>query len=576
MHLTSSDVALLQRTVGNVAVVQMLGRGGSSRIHVGPRHDRFEREADQISRQVVATHGATPPFQRSSEATVQRQSVAPDGARVDAGFESRLQRAQSGGRVLPGSVRGPIEAKLGADLSPVKVHTDKAAVQMSREIGAKAFTHGKHIYYGAGQSPHDMKLTAHEAVHTVQQGAVPQAVQRTANAHTSNVTHPTSRTPTQIQRYPANVFDEPGVNWLEETKSVKKSGEGVSGGVYFFQGKGGPINKVVVKPEFAAQADSTSFPDQFIKSMGGIKIPDARLVSPEATEANVIMDTARAFGSEIPTTMKEQSLIGDETEKNLLYFKIMATAQGSSISSDSHKVSDVFDVNELIEKLNKREILFNVGRLIAFDAFMGNRDRVSKFKANLGNIMYNGKDITAIDSGAELKKYSGRIGFQLADIENLFSSQEELMQVFISGIAHAIESEELKADPYTTYPAAEHFKNYFGLSTWQGWLSSGMQQGITDITTLFSSRSRRGERKELKSSAKDWEERGGKNVNWDTVRTNEFYLRQRQAGVDEQEATTSTNQYAEYRRQRAAKPKGLKWTAKLSYLMKKRFGRRRE
>jgi hypothetical protein len=31
-------------------------------------------------------------------------------------------------------------------------------------MDAKAFTHQNHIYYGKGQSPSDLKLTAHETV----------------------------------------------------------------------------------------------------------------------------------------------------------------------------------------------------------------------------------------------------------------------------------------------------------------------------------------------------------------------------------------------------------------------------
>jgi hypothetical protein len=39
-------------------------------------------------------------------------------------------------------------------------------------LGARAFTHGKHIFLGERQSPHDVQLMAHELTHTIQQGAV--------------------------------------------------------------------------------------------------------------------------------------------------------------------------------------------------------------------------------------------------------------------------------------------------------------------------------------------------------------------------------------------------------------------
>ena len=40
---------------------------------------------------------------------------------------------------------------------------------MNREVGARAFTHGSDIYYGAGETPGNLALTAHELTHVVQQ-----------------------------------------------------------------------------------------------------------------------------------------------------------------------------------------------------------------------------------------------------------------------------------------------------------------------------------------------------------------------------------------------------------------------
>jgi hypothetical protein len=40
---------------------------------------------------------------------------------------------------------------------------------MNRELGAQAFTHGSDVYFGAGKSPGNNQLTAHELTHVVQQ-----------------------------------------------------------------------------------------------------------------------------------------------------------------------------------------------------------------------------------------------------------------------------------------------------------------------------------------------------------------------------------------------------------------------
>jgi hypothetical protein len=42
---------------------------------------------------------------------------------------------------------------------------------MNKEVGAQAFAHGGDIYFGAGKSPGNNELTAHELTHTIQQGA---------------------------------------------------------------------------------------------------------------------------------------------------------------------------------------------------------------------------------------------------------------------------------------------------------------------------------------------------------------------------------------------------------------------
>src|SRR5262249_25875442 len=43
------------------------------------------------------------------------------------------------------------------------------AAQMNEAVGAQAFTHGQDIYFGAGHSPTELALTAHELTHVVQQ-----------------------------------------------------------------------------------------------------------------------------------------------------------------------------------------------------------------------------------------------------------------------------------------------------------------------------------------------------------------------------------------------------------------------
>jgi hypothetical protein len=67
-----------------------------------------------------------------------------------------------------------MEPRFGADFSQVQVHTDDESVQMNRSVGAQAFTHGNHLYFGAGKTAGNDELTAHELTHVVQQIGVVQ------------------------------------------------------------------------------------------------------------------------------------------------------------------------------------------------------------------------------------------------------------------------------------------------------------------------------------------------------------------------------------------------------------------
>jgi|GEM_PF-1032717 len=102
-----------------------------------------------------------------SNGTLQR---APDGnLQAGEGIESRLNQSKGGGSPLSDEVRSFMEPRFGSDFSHVRVHTGGAAIQMNRDLGAQAFTHGSDIYFGAGKSPANSDLTAHELTHVVQQ-----------------------------------------------------------------------------------------------------------------------------------------------------------------------------------------------------------------------------------------------------------------------------------------------------------------------------------------------------------------------------------------------------------------------
>ncbi|MFG3360085.1 eCIS core domain-containing protein [Streptomyces griseofuscus] len=125
-------VAALQRLIGNAAVGELLGRAGTER-----------------------SEGA------------EQQSAAVRGV------------LRSPGRPLEDSVRGDMEARLGADFSDVRVHTGRAAHESAAAVSAEAYTSGSHIVFREGRydpaSAAGRTVLAHELTHVVQQRRGPVA-----------------------------------------------------------------------------------------------------------------------------------------------------------------------------------------------------------------------------------------------------------------------------------------------------------------------------------------------------------------------------------------------------------------
>ncbi|MEU5795381.1 DUF4157 domain-containing protein [Streptomyces sp. NPDC047813] len=125
-------LASLQRLIGNAAVGEMLDRAGA---------ERSEAAAEQSA----AVHGVL----------------------------------RSPGRPLDDSVRGDMEARLGADFSDVRVHTGRAAHESAAAVSAEAYTSGSHIVFREGgydpSSAVGRTVLAHELTHVVQQRRGPVA-----------------------------------------------------------------------------------------------------------------------------------------------------------------------------------------------------------------------------------------------------------------------------------------------------------------------------------------------------------------------------------------------------------------
>ena len=184
-----------------------------AKVEIGATGDPLEHEADRVAETVTSSPPPPSPAPDGSPAPTTASGArsgdpaaacacgtcASCAAKGQAGGAAQIQRkatpdARGGGEAavarephagvemgepMAPDVRERVEPVLGADLGGVRVHAGAGASAAAGSIGARAFTHGNHIWLGAGESARDHRLLAHEATHVVQQaGGAPASVQR--------------------------------------------------------------------------------------------------------------------------------------------------------------------------------------------------------------------------------------------------------------------------------------------------------------------------------------------------------------------------------------------------------------
>ncbi|RZS92502.1 eCIS core domain-containing protein [Aquimarina brevivitae] len=116
------------------------------------------------------------------EETVQAKANSPTNPSQR--VESQLGNSKGKGSRLPDSTKKEMETGFGADFSDVHIHTGSEAQDMTKQMGAQAFTNGTDIYFNKNKfdanSSEGKHLLAHELTHTIQQeGMVPSQLQFT-------------------------------------------------------------------------------------------------------------------------------------------------------------------------------------------------------------------------------------------------------------------------------------------------------------------------------------------------------------------------------------------------------------
>ena len=149
----------------------------------------LEREADDMADKVMHMQ-ETPTIQRKctdceEEEKLQRKPLASfiqkkdarGGTVVSDSLSNQINSSRGKGSGLSGNTKNFMENRFGSDFSNVSIHIGGEAIQMNRELNAKAFTVGNDIYFNKGQynqgSTSGKHLLAHELTHVVQQNGKP-------------------------------------------------------------------------------------------------------------------------------------------------------------------------------------------------------------------------------------------------------------------------------------------------------------------------------------------------------------------------------------------------------------------
>ncbi len=128
-----------------------------------------------------------PSLTREEEKEIQPIQTKKDstdhvGSNTNSPLEQSLHSSKGKGSAMSKSTQQKMDGGFGTDFSSVRIHTNSDSIQMNKDLGAQAFTHGNDIYFNEGKYNPDSKsgqhLLAHELTHTVQQGATNDSIQR--------------------------------------------------------------------------------------------------------------------------------------------------------------------------------------------------------------------------------------------------------------------------------------------------------------------------------------------------------------------------------------------------------------
>ena len=556
-RMGSTDLLALQRLAGNAQVVQMLtaepeqppgpspvldviGRGGSP-LEPNLRAEMEERLGNDFSDVRVHT---------DAKAAASAQAIGAEAY-------------TSGRDVVFG--RGAFSPQSDAGKHTLAHELTHVVQQRKGAVDATPVGDGTALSHPSDRFEREAERTATEAM------AGDRSVQRRSGG-SGSASRPAGTGTPAVQRYSkASLASDQPIKWAQETTEVKRPDEGVSGGVYFMFSREGDL---VAKPESAGAAGKhpwakpttddeqkdekaaarentdkkarSGFAQLFLKKAMKIKTPDMRVVGRDGPGQEMEEFDSLKIAIRSKLKLKEGQAKPDTAFSNVRHFVIMSRAGGRSVSGTAKdageatmKARDGFELDPFIEQISNPVFMQNIGRLVTADAFIGNFDRLSRMKANLGNIMtkVNGK-VAAIDQEANMKMRVGKapkntralLEMDLSDITDLFSDdgRAAVFGSFIEGVTSYATSTGLWKD------TLDLWLNDSVRARMRTEFDAGIRTGVADLTEAFQNS---GLRKELQAQA---QKHKSNYVQWDAYQVKERYFTLLARGVPAEQALTES------------------------------------
>ncbi len=158
----------------------------SQPLKIDSPESEHEKQAESVAER-VSRNGQIMGSERNKNGQIMSNSnnstIAPPGVK------EQINSSKGSGDKLPDSIKRMVKGKSG-ELDEVRIHTDSKAAELSESVNAKAFTHGKDIYFGQGKfddyTSGGKELIAHEIQHTLQNaGTEAHIIQRSVKVPTA-------------------------------------------------------------------------------------------------------------------------------------------------------------------------------------------------------------------------------------------------------------------------------------------------------------------------------------------------------------------------------------------------------